>query len=78
MSTITKIEIEIKNLDKIKVENIDKFTNQYIGKDGIIPSLYRVITLNEKGIESSDCLAKLKELRHRFNLILDDYKSKFE
>lgn len=77
MKTISKIENEIKNLDSIEIENVDVFTNTYLGNDGIIPKLYKVIVVTEKGVNSSNCLSKLMELRQKFNKILADYKSKY-
>jgi hypothetical protein len=77
MKTIRKIENEIKNLDSIKIENVEVFTDTYLGNDGIIPKLYKVIIVNERGVNSSNCLSKLMELRQKFNKILADYRSKY-
>jgi len=76
MKTMIKIENEIKNLDVIKVEDVDQFTNQYLGKEGIIPSLFREICVVEKR-DMSECLKRLMELRQKFNMIVKDYKTKF-
>lgn len=76
MKTMIKIENEIKNLDIIKVENVDQFTDQYLGKDGIIPTLYREICVVEKR-NMSDCLKRLMELRQKFNKIVKGFQSDF-
>ena len=78
MKTINRIENEIKNLNMVKIENIDQFTDKYLGKDGVIPSLYMVIVSKEKGLNSSNCLKMLMELRQKFNEIVKEYKSKFD
>ncbi len=78
MKTIMIIENEIQNLNVVKIENIDQFTDKYLGKDGVIPNLYMTIVSKEKGINSSDCLKMLMELRYKFNVIVKEYKSKFD
>jgi hypothetical protein len=76
MKMIVKIENEIRNLDVIKVENIDQITDKYLGKDGIIPTLYREICVVEKK-DMSNCLKRLMELRQKFNQIVKGFQSNF-
>lgn len=78
MTTFITIENEIKALEGVKVENIDQFTDSYLGIEGVIPTLYKQIVSKEKGPNSSDCLRKLMELRIKFKEILSNYRRNCE